>query len=114
MDVSAIRIGSCFESPAEVGARGLVTWLSPDDCARLFEACLSASEPAYRLLWGVSDNTRRIFSLAEAEALGYRSVDDAERFAGDLPDARLVPGSADAEYVGGGFCFAPLGEPNPL
>jgi len=113
MDVIAIRIGSCFETPLPLGPRGLTTWLSPDDGARLFEACLSAPSPGYRLIWGVSDNTRRIYSLAEAEALGYKSLDNAEVFAPPLAAAPAPTGAA-AEYAGGGFCTAPLGEFNPL
>jgi uronate dehydrogenase len=105
MDVICVRIGSCFERPP--GVRGLATWLSPDDAGRLFEACLTYPSPGYRLIWGVSDNTRRIYSLAEAEALGYRSLDDAEKFAGEMT------GPAPAtRHVGGPFCTAPLGIPN--
>jgi nucleoside-diphosphate-sugar epimerase len=113
MDVIVIRIGSCFETPLPLGPRGLTTWLSPDDGARLFEACLSAPSPGYRLIWGVSDNTRRIYSLAEAEALGYKSLDDAEVYAEQLA-SRPAPTGAAAEYVGGPFCTAPLGVFNPL
>lgn len=111
MDVIAIRIGSCFETPHRLGVRGLATWLSPDDCARLFEACLSAPSPGYQLIWGVSDNTRRVYSLAEARALGYTPKDDAERFAAEiLPDGE--PDTTVLELVGGGFCTLPLGEPD--
>ncbi|WP_372665634.1 NAD-dependent epimerase/dehydratase family protein [Amycolatopsis kentuckyensis] len=113
MDVIVIRIGSCFETPLPLGPRGLTTWLSPDDGARLFEACLSAPSPGYRLIWGVSDNTRRIYSLAEAEALGYKSLDDAEVYAEQLA-SKPAPTGAAAEYVGGPFCTAPLGVFNPL
>ena len=113
MDVIVIRIGSCFETPLPLGPRGLTTWLSPDDGARLFEACLAAPSPGYRLIWGVSDNTRRIYSLAEAEALGYKSLDNAEAYAEQLA-AKPAPTGIAAEYVGGPFCTAPLGEFNPL
>jgi len=112
--VIAIRIGSCFETPLPLGPRGLITWLSPDDGARLFEACLAYPSPGYRLIWGVSDNTRRICSLAEAEALGYKSLDNAERYADQL----LAGDGAEAlkfPYLGGAaFCEAPLGAPNPM
>jgi uronate dehydrogenase len=114
MDVIAIRIGSCFETPLPLGVRGLGTWLSPDDCARLFEACLAAPSPGYRLIWGVSDNSRRIYSLAEAEELGYRSLDNAERFADQILADRPTPDPAELAHVGGGFCTAPLGKPNPM
>jgi uronate dehydrogenase len=114
IDVIAVRIGSCFETPLPLGPRGLITWLSPDDGARLFEACLAYQSPGYRLIWGVSDNTRRICSLAEAEALGYKSLDNAERFADQL----LAGDGAEAlkfPYLGGAaFCEAPLGAPNPM
>jgi uronate dehydrogenase len=114
IDVIAVRIGSCFETPLPLGPRGLITWLSPDDGARLFEACLAYPSPGYRLIWGVSDNTRRICSLAEAEALGYKSLDNAERFADQL----LAGDGAEAlkfPYLGGAaFCEAPLGAPNPM
>ena len=114
MDVIAVRIGSCFETPLPLGPRGLITWLSPDDGARLFEACLAAPSPGYRMIWGVSDNTRRICSLAEAEALGYKSLDNAERFADQL----LAGDGAEQlrfPYLGGAaFCTAPLGAPNPM
>ncbi|MEW9519135.1 NAD-dependent epimerase/dehydratase family protein [Streptomyces tubercidicus] len=113
MDVIAVRIGSCFETPLPLGRRGLATWLSPDDCARLFEACLSAPVPGYRLIWGVSDNTRRVCSLAEARALGYAPQDNAETYADQLLGLPAPTGAA-AEYVGGPFCTAPLGEVNPL
>ena len=113
MDVIVVRIGSCFETPLPLGPRGLTTWLSPDDGARLFEACLSAPSPGFRLVWGVSDNTRRVYSLAEAEALGYHSEDDAETFADQMSDAP-PPTGIEAEMVGGAFCTTPLGEANPL
>lgn len=109
MDVVCVRIGSCFERPP--GVRGLSTWLSPDDAARLFEACLSCPAPGYRLIWGVSDNTRRAYSLAEAQALGYRSLDDAEKFAADYA-GQPAPAGDTARYVGGPFCTTPLGRPN--
>ncbi|MBU3061496.1 NAD(P)-dependent oxidoreductase [Nocardia sp. NEAU-G5] len=106
MDVSCLRIGSCFEEPADV--RQLSLWMSPDDCARLLEACLATDEPGYRVLWGVSANTRAVVSLREAREIGYRSLDDAERYADRVPAGEL-PG-----YIGGAFCDIPLGQHNPL
>jgi NADP-dependent aldehyde dehydrogenase len=113
MDVVCIRIGTCFEAPWDV--RGLSTWLSPDDAGRLFEACLTAPNPGYRIIWGVSDNTRRFASLAEAEELGYRSEDNAEKFAAEILEQTPQPlQTATPEYLGGGFTTSPLGVPNPL
>ncbi|MGP4017658.1 NAD-dependent epimerase/dehydratase family protein [Saccharopolyspora sp. 5N708] len=104
IDVICIRIGSCFERPSDV--RGLSLWLSPDDAALLFEACLSHPSPGYRVIWGVSANTRRLCSLAEAEDLGYQPQDDAEKFAAE------VEAGVPSPHLGGPFTTAPLGEPN--
>lgn len=106
MDVSCLRIGSCFERPADV--RQLSLWMSPDDCARLLEACLATETPGYRVLWGVSANTRAVVSLAEGEAIGYHSLDDAEKFADRVPPGELP------KFVGGAFCEIELGHHNPL
>ncbi|MEV4733753.1 NAD(P)-dependent oxidoreductase [Saccharopolyspora sp. NPDC049426] len=105
IDVICIRIGACFETVGD--ERGLGLWLSPDDCARLLEACLSHPSPGYRVIWGVSDNARRAVPLTEAAELGYTSRDDAE-----VVFASGVAANTSHELLGGPFTSAPLGEPN--
>jgi hypothetical protein len=85
MAVFALRLGDCAPQPP--GEWALHSWLSPDDCARLVEACLSTEATGYRALWGISRNTRRWWSLTEGEEIGYRPVDDSERYAGSVPAA---------------------------
>src|SRR5208282_2482317 len=108
LDAICVRILSCFPRPADV--RMLSTWLSPDDAGRLFEACLTADKPGFRVVFGVSANTRGGWvSLAGAKALGYEPRDDAEKYAGQVlaehggqaledPDADPV-----FRYLGGEF-----------
>lgn len=99
MEVLCVRIGACIDRPRN--HRMLSMWLSPDDCARLMEALLSTPDPGFRVLWGISANTRNRFSLTEARALGYRPQDDAERYADELPP----PSATDVDrLVGGPFC----------
>jgi len=94
LDVVCLRIGSCFDAPTN--RRMLSTWLSPADFVRLTEAALTAPTPGFRLVWGVSANTRRWWSTTGGEALGFRPEDNAERF------AELYPGSTpEPENVGG-------------
>lgn len=113
MDVVCLRIGTCTERPRD--ERGLGTWLSPDDCGRLVEACLSA--PAgfgYRPVWGISANTRAWWSQDAGRELGYVAADDAEPFAGALLAGAPAPDfAADPRLlrVGGRFCTMPLGVP---
>jgi uronate dehydrogenase len=97
LDAICIRILTCFPEPPD--RRSLSTWLSPDDAGRLFEACLTAERPGFRVVFGVSANTRGGFvSLDEAKALGYEPRDDAEVYAEqilakdpdrDLPDDEI-------------------------
>lgn len=113
MDVICLRIGSWFATPP--GVRGLATWLSPDDGARLVEACLATERPGFRIVWGISRNTRRWWSLAEGEAIGYHPVDDAEAYAATLVAAHGEPDfdtDPTLARVGGPFCDLPLGEPS--
>lgn len=114
MDVLCLRIGSMFADPIELGLRGLAMWLSPADGHRLMEACLSCDDPGYRLIWGVSRNTRRWVSLAEGEAIGFYPVDDAEDYAAELIAVHGEPDfSKDPvlTHIGGTWCDIPLGEP---
>jgi uronate dehydrogenase len=83
LDTICIRILTCFPEPPD--RRALSTWLSPDDAGRLFEACLTAPRPGFRVVFGVSANTRGgLVSLDEARALGYEPQDDAEVYAASI------------------------------
>lgn len=111
LDIICVRIGLWFPTPPQ--NRGLATWLSPDDGARLVEACLSAPSPGFRIVWGVSRNTRRWWSLSEGEAIGYFPKDDAETYAAERlaefgePDFEHDP---DLTRVGAWWCDWPLAQ----
>jgi uronate dehydrogenase len=109
MDAICIRILSCFERPPTV--RSLATWLSPDDAGRLFEACLTTEHPGFRVIYGVSRNTRGPWvSLDEAISLGYEPRDDAEVFAAQMLADEGQPDPDDPlyEFLGGEFCLPSL------
>jgi uronate dehydrogenase len=104
MDAIAVRILSCFDRPAN--PRMLSTWLSPDDAGRLFEACLTAPSPGFRVIFGVSANTRGGWvSLDGACELGYEPRDDAEAFAAEVIARCGAPDPDDPllRYLGGEF-----------
>ena len=113
LDVVCLRIGAFRPVPRL--ASDLVNWLSPDDAGRLFEACLRPRSPGFRVLWGISANTRRWWSAAEAEAIGYLAEDDAEQYAGSLPDGAVFdPADPLNTHVGANFCTIPVGKGNIL
>jgi uronate dehydrogenase len=110
MDVICLRIGTCADVPPDDSPLSLATWLSPDDVARLVDAALTAPAPGFRIVWGISRNTRRWWSLAEGKAIGYHPTDDAEQYAGPTPPP--APPAAE-DRIGGLFCRIPLGERAP-
>jgi hypothetical protein len=114
LDAICIRILTCAERPKTV--RSLSTWLSPDDAGRLFEACLAAPRPGFRVVFGVSANTRGGWvSLDEARALGYEPRDDAEAYADEVIAQHGAPDPGDPvlAYLGGEFTLPGHGGGDP-
>lgn len=103
MTVIAMRLGTC--SPQPTSERALSTWLSPDDLARLVEAAITTEETGAHVVWGVSDNTQRWWSLDAGRRVGFEPRDDAANHA--PKDLR----STDSPWIGAGFCTWPLGQP---
>ncbi|HSE07791.1 MAG TPA: NAD(P)-dependent oxidoreductase [Nocardioidaceae bacterium] len=102
IDAVAARIGSFLPQPAT--RRHLATWLSHDDAVRMVEACLTAPDPGFTVLYGISRNTRAWWDLEPGRALGYAPQDDAEVFAAEI---EATPEDEDdrveAAHVGGPF-----------
>jgi NAD+ dependent glucose-6-phosphate dehydrogenase len=70
-------------------------WLSPRDCAHIHERALEA-EYDYEIVYGISDNDRKYYSLERAkEALGYEPKDNSANWDG----ARRLDGEAGAINV---------------
>lgn len=114
LDVIAVRLLACAPEPVDV--RALSTWLSPDDCARLMEACLAAPDAGYRVVYGVSANTRGGWVATEAaRALGFEARDDSEAFAARLlaEQGPLAPDDPLLAHLGGAFCDPALDAPVP-
>lgn len=102
LEIASLRIGSFLDRPTT--RRHLSTWLSPGDCIRLVDACLTAPLLRHTIVWGVSANTRGWWDLEAGRRIGYLPQDDAENHAAEIlsqpvsDEDRLA-----AAYVGGGF-----------
>ena len=99
IDAVALRIGSFLAQPET--RRGLSTWLSHDDAVRMVHAALTAPDPGFAVIYGVSANTRGWWDLGPGRVLGYDPQDDAEEYAD-----RITEGAEDeveAGHVGGPF-----------
>lgn len=105
IDALALRIGSFLPRPET--RRHLATWLSHDDAVRMVDACLTAPDPGFAVLYGISANTRAWWDLAPGRALGYEPEDDSESYA---PAIEATPETdtdrTDAAHVGGPFATA--------
>jgi uronate dehydrogenase len=102
IDAVATRIGSFLPQPES--RRGLSTWLSHDDAVRMVDACLTAPDPGFAVIYGISANTRAWWDLEPGRALGYHPQDDAERFAPVIEQTPPTPeDDVEAQHVGGPF-----------
>jgi uronate dehydrogenase len=108
IDAVSTRIGSFLPQPETV--RGLSTWLSHDDAVRMFVAALTAPDPGFAVLYGVSANTRGWWDLEPGRALGYEPQDDAEDFAGQVT-ADAPRDAAEGAHVGGPYATDAFNRP---
>jgi uronate dehydrogenase len=101
ISVACLRIASFEPQPRD--QRQLSTWLSPDDCVRLFRACLEAPDFPFAVIYGVSANAASIVRDAVPAAIDYRPRDDAETFRTALAFAPASD-TATTLFAGGEYC----------
>ncbi|MBY9076402.1 NAD(P)-dependent oxidoreductase [Nocardioides sp. WL0053] len=102
IDAVATRIGSFLPQPET--RRHLSTWLSHDDAVRMVHAGLTAPDPGFAVLYGISANTRAWWDLDPGRALGYEPEDDAEHYAAAIEAEPATPSDeVEAAHVGGPF-----------
>jgi len=113
MGVVCVRIGNLTrDHPPREYERGQAMWLSHRDCAHLFDRCLSA-EYGYEVVYGISDNDRRYYSIERArEALGYDPADNSAdyTFEGEPKPDRDT--GTDGDPYAADAADEPLAEPN--
>ncbi|PSQ61303.1 MAG: NAD(P)-dependent oxidoreductase, partial [Halobacteriales archaeon SW_9_67_25] len=82
--VCNIRIGNLNEGHPPVDyERGQAMWLSMRDCAHIHDCALQADYD-YVIVYGISDNDRKYYSLSRAkDALGYEPRDNSAEWDGE-------------------------------
>ena len=80
IETVALRIGTALEGPPE-NARQLSTWLGKDDLVQLVLRSIHAQDVGFAAVWGISDNTRAWYELAQSNAIGYQPRQNAEEWA---------------------------------
>ncbi|PYE53512.1 NAD-dependent epimerase/dehydratase family protein [Deinococcus yavapaiensis] len=82
IETAALRICSFLPRPQE--RRNLSTWLSPRDCVSLVAACLDTPRLGFKILAGISANTRAWMTSEGWADVGYHPQDNAEDYASDI------------------------------
>ncbi len=105
-----LRIGTATPTPPD--RRGLSTWLSLPDLARLVECSLGAPGVGFLVAYGMSANTRAFWDTTDAwSRLGFVPQDHAEDFAAQVEHLQQ-PEGPQRELQGGSFvCAGPYDDP---
>lgn len=97
----SVRIGSCFPEPTD--ERGLSTWLSYADLARLMVAAAHADQVGCETIWGASANARTYWRNDAREKIGWAPQDSADGWADKLT-GKLIGDPVADRYQGGIYC----------
>jgi uronate dehydrogenase len=102
IETVSLRIGTATLQPPD--RRGLSTWLSHADLARLVQAALLAPDVGALVVYGISANPARWYdSDAGWARIGYVPQDSAEPWRGQVEHIVAAPGSVMARLQGGSF-----------
>ena len=84
MQVFLMRIGNV--NPEPIDKRRLSIWLSPRDLAQLVQIGIDHPDVKFEIVYGVSGNKRSWYDNSNATRLGYRPLDNSEKFAEKILD----------------------------
>lgn len=101
IETAALRICSFLERPKE--RRNLSTWLSHGDTVRLVSACLETPELGFKILAGISNNTRAWMTGEGWADVGYHPQDDAEAYASEIEHVHGDENDITEQRQGGVF-----------
>ncbi len=113
IETACVRIFSSFPEPAD--RRHLWSWLSFEDCIRLFSAALTAPYVGHTIVFGMSDNRVKPVDNSKAGHLGFRPLDSTEPFRAAV-EASVPAGDPAAlatQCYGGGFVDFPHPDDEP-
>jgi len=110
MQVFLMRIGNV--NPEPIDKRRLSIWLSPRDLAQLVQIGIDHPDVKFEIVYGVSGNKRSWYDNSNATRLGYRPLDNSEKYAEEIL-AKEKQGDPLAELYQGGIFTVAEEVPNP-
>jgi uronate dehydrogenase len=113
LQVFLMRIGNV--NPEPLDKRRLSIWLSPRDLAQLVMIGIDHPDVKFEIVYGVSGNKRSWYDNSNATRLGYRPLDNSEKYAEKIlaKEEEKEPGDPLAEIYQGGLFVAVEEVPNP-
>ena len=96
-----VRIGSCLPKPNN--ARGLSTWLSYPDLARMMIRCVLAERVGHAVIWGASDNPASFWAKDHRDRIGWQPEDSAETYRAEIEKV-VTNDPVEERYQGGFYC----------
>jgi uronate dehydrogenase len=104
-----LRIGTATPTPPD--QRGLSTWISLPDLARLLGCALTAPQVGFLVAYGMSRNSRAFWNTDEAwRRLGYVPQDNAETFANQVQHLHQPAGPQQLLQGGSFLGMGPYGD----
>lgn len=107
IETACVRIFSSFPEPAD--RRHLWSWLSYDDCVRLFSAALTAPHVGHTIIFGMSDNKVKPVDNSKAGHIGFVPRDSSEPYRAAMEAKTPVadPAAPSTRCYGGAFVDYP-------
>lgn len=96
-----VRIGSCLPTPNN--ARGLSTWLSYPDLARMMIRCILAERVGHAVIWGASANPASFWAKDHRDRIGWQPEDSAETYRAEIEKV-VTDDPVEERYQGGFYC----------
>ncbi|MFM2150660.1 MAG: hypothetical protein RLZZ187_2966 [Pseudomonadota bacterium] len=96
-----VRIGSCLPKPNN--ARGLSTWLSYPDLARMMIRCILAERVGHAVIWGASANPASFWAQDHRDRIGWTPEDSAETYRAEIEKV-VTDDPVEERYQGGFYC----------
>lgn len=96
-----VRIGSCLPKPSN--ARGLSTWLSYPDLARMMIRCILAKRVGHAVIWGASNNPASFWAQDHRDRIGWQPEDSAETYRAEIEKV-VTDDPVEERYQGGFYC----------
>jgi uronate dehydrogenase len=108
IEAVCLRIATCAPVTTE---RSLTSWLSYNDLVLLVTRAITSTFTEFSVIYGVSNNDRKNIDNSEASHIGFKPIDNAEKYVNKIYESDLSEELSDPgnKFHGGPFASTDLG-----